>query len=330
MNPAPPVTRTRFTASFLGSGLALQHRLDGAARFVPRVCQSVPEEAKGARRSLAWRDMARPLRVCPPGAVVHVIVRGNEQGPIVQDDHDRHTFLAILARAVERYQWLCHTYCLMDNHYHLLLEVPLGNLPLGMRQLNGVYAQSYNRRHQRFGHLFQARYRSILVEKNAYLLSVCRYIVLNPVRAGVVQRPEDYAWSSHRAMAGLDQPPGFLATEWVLSQFAPTRRLAQARYRAFVAAGLEKPTVSGERVGSEEFLSLRLGRHDALPEVPRAQLQPLRRPLADVFANEQTPIAIAYRAHDYRLHEIAAHLGCHYSTVSRALAREEAMLQRKT
>lgn len=274
--------------------------------------------------------MARPLRVCPPGAVVHVIARGNERGAIVQDDHDRQAFLSIFARAVERYRWLCHTYCLMDNHYHLVLEVPLGNLPLGMRHLNGVYAQRYNRRHHRLGHLFQARYRSILVEKNAYLLSVCRYIVLNPVKAGVVRRPEDYPWSSHRAMAGLDQAPAFLTTDWVLSQFAPTRRRAQARYRAFVAAGLEEPAVSGERVGGEGFLSLALGGPEALPEVPRAQLQPLRRPLEDVFATEHAPIATAYRVHDYRLHEIAAYLGCHYSTISRALEREEAMLQRKT
>jgi putative transposase len=274
--------------------------------------------------------MARPLRVCPPGAVVHVIARGNEQRPIVQDDHDRQAFLAIFARAVERYQWLCHTYCLMDNHYHLLLEVPLGNLPLGMRHLNGVYAQRYNRRHQRFGHLFQARYRSILVEKDAYLLSVSRYIVLNPVRAGVVHRPEDYPWSSHRAMAGLEPAPAFLTTEWVVSEFASTRRLAHACYRDFVSAALGEPAVSGERVGGEAFLSLKLGRHDTLPEVPRAQLQPLRRPLADVFATEHAPISAAYRVHRYRLHEIAAHLGCHYSTVSRALEREEAMLQRKT
>jgi REP-associated tyrosine transposase len=274
--------------------------------------------------------MARPLRVCPPGTVVHVISRGNERRPIVQDDHDRQGFLSTLARAVERYQWLCHTYCLMENHYHLVLEVPLGNLPLGMRHLNGVYAQRFNRRYDRSGHLFQARYRSILVEKNAYLLSVCRYVVLNPIRAGVVRRPEDYRWSSYRATAGFEEAPDFLTTEWLLSQFASGRDLAQARFRAFVAAGLEDPAVSGERVGDEQFLSLELGRHDALPEVPRAQLQPLRRPLADVFATEHAPIVTAYRVHQYRLREIAAHLGCHYSTVSRALEREEAMLQRKT
>jgi putative transposase len=262
--------------------------------------------------------------------VVHVIARGNERGVIVRDDYDRQAFLSIFGHTVDRCDWLCHTYCLMDNHYHLLLEVPLGNLPLGMRHLNGVYAQRFNRRYERSGHLFQARYRSILVEKNTYLLSVCRYIDLNPVRAGIVQKPEDYQWSSYRAMAGLDRAPAFLTTEWVLSQFATSRRLAQARYRDFVAAGVEKPTVLGERVGGEEFLSLELGHHETLLEVPRAQLQPLRRPLAEVFATEQAPIAAAYRLHRYRLHEIAAHLGCHYSTVSRALRREEAMLQRKT
>jgi REP element-mobilizing transposase RayT len=263
--------------------------------------------------------------------VVHVIARGNERGPIVRDDHDRQAFLSIFARAVARYEWLCHTYCLMDNHYHLLLEVPLGNLPIGMRHVNGVYAQRYNRRYERSGHLFQARYRSILVEKDAHLLSVSRYIVLNPVRAGIVQRPEDYPWSSYRATAGLECVSPFLTTDWLLSQFSSTRRLAQALYRAFVAAALDDPAVAGERVGSEEFLALELGRHDVLSEVPRVQLQPLRRPLAEVFATERAPIATAYRVHHYRLHEIAAHLGCHYSTVSRALEREEAMLlQRKT
>jgi putative transposase len=274
--------------------------------------------------------MARPLRVCPPGAVVHVITRGNERGLIVRDDDDRHAFLALLARAVDRYQWLCHTYCLMDNHYHLLLEVPLGNLPIGMRHLNGVYAQRFNNRYDRCGHLFQARYRSIIVEKNAHLLSVSRYVVFNPVRAGIVERPEDYRWSSYRATAGLEGPPAFLTTDWVLAQFSSRRALAQQRYCEFVMSALGDPAVCGERVGSAPFLSLRLGRPEALPEVPRAQLQPVRRALADVFANEEAPIATAYRVHHYRLREIAEHLGCHYSTVSRALEREEAMLQRKT
>jgi REP element-mobilizing transposase RayT len=274
--------------------------------------------------------MTRPLRVCPPGAVVHVIARGNERGRIVRDDHDREALLGELARAVERYQWLCHAYCVMDNHYHLLLEIPLGNLPLGMRHLNGVYAQRFNRRHGRCGHLFQARYRSILVEQDSYLLTVSRYLVLNPVTAGVVERPEHYRWSSYRATAGVETAPAFLTTDWILAQFASDRLEGQAAYRAFVGEAAGELIVAGERIGTDPFLALELGRREALREVPRAQLQPLRRPLADILATEPAPILSAYREHGYRLHEIAAYLGRHYSTISRALHREEQLLQCKT
>lgn len=273
--------------------------------------------------------MTRPLRVCPPGAIVHVIARGNERGRIVRDDHDRLALLGDLALAVERYRWLCHAYCVLDNHYHLLLETPLGNLPLGMRHLNGVYAQRFNRRHGRCGHLFQARYRSILVEKDAYLLVVCRYIALNPVTAGVVDRPERYRWSSYRATAGLESAPAFLTTEWILSQFATGRPEGQAAFRAFVAAAADELVVAGERVGTDEFLGMELGQPETLPEVPRAQLQPRRRPLPDILATEPAPILSAYHEHGYRLHEIAAHLGRHYSTISRALRREEELLERR-
>lgn len=274
--------------------------------------------------------MARPLRICPPGSVVHIITRGNEKRAIVRDDDDREIFLATLGKAVERYRWLCHVYCLMDNHYHLLVEVPLGNLPLGMRHLNGLVAQRFNHRHDRCGHLFQARYRSILVEKNAHLLAVSRYIVRNPVRAGIVARPEEYAWSSYRATIGLEEPRLFLTTAWILEQFALERELGQRRYHAFVNSVMDEPVIHGERVGDDTFLAARLGRREALPEVPRAQLQPLRPPLEHVFATEAAPIAAAYSKYDYRLREIAEYLGSHYSTVSRALTREEAMLQRKT
>jgi REP element-mobilizing transposase RayT len=261
---------------------------------------------------------------------VHVVARGLERGALVRDDHDRHALLGDLAHAVARYQWLCHAYCLMDNHYHLLLETPLGNLPLGMRHLNGVYAQRFNRRHGRFGYLFQSRYRSILVEQESHLLIACRYLALNPVKAGMVERPEHYPWGSHRATAGLESAPAFLTTDWILAQFGTNRPQAQAAYLAFVADAADELTVAGERLGTDEFLTLQLGQPQALPEVPRAQLQPLRRPLDDILATEPTPILSACRDHGYRLHEIADHLGRHYSTVSRALRREEELLQCKT
>ena len=129
------------------------------------------------------------------------------------DDRDRTAFLTLLAHVVDRYGWLCHAYCLMDNHYHLLLETPQANLSLGMRQLNGRYTQAYNRRHERVGHLFQGRYTAILVEKEAHLLELCRYVVLNPVRAKMVAHPRLWSWSSYRATVGETNAPVWLITE---------------------------------------------------------------------------------------------------------------------
>src|SRR5262245_61043517 len=158
--------------------------------------------------------MARPLRLQLADGVYHVMARGNARQEIFQDDDDRNRFLADL-RAVTRDRGVrCHTFCLMGNHYHLLLETPNANLSLAVRQLNGVYAQAFNRRHQRVGHLFQGRYTSRLVEKESYFLVVCRYIVLNPVRADLVRHPADWAWSSYRAHAGWADPPPFLTMDW--------------------------------------------------------------------------------------------------------------------
>ena len=136
--------------------------------------------------------MARPLRIEYPGAVYHVTARGNAQQAICKDDGDRYLFLEVFASTIRRHNWLCHAYCLMDNHYHLLLETPDPNLFLGMRQLNGVYTQRYNRLHSRVGHLFQGRFKSIVVEKESYLLELCRYVVLNPVAAHMVDQVSVY------------------------------------------------------------------------------------------------------------------------------------------
>jgi len=131
--------------------------------------------------------MARPLRIEYPGAVYHVTSRGNARQSIFIDDVDRQLFLEVLGNVVEKYNWLCHAFCLLDNHYHNLVETQDPNLSLGMRQLNGVYTQRFNIRHHRVGHLFQGRYNAILVEKNVHLLEFCRYIVLNPVLAWIAK-----------------------------------------------------------------------------------------------------------------------------------------------
>lgn len=132
--------------------------------------------------------MARPLRLEFPGAIYHVTSRGNARNAIFLDDEDRVLFLACLGAVVTRFGWWCHAYCLMDNHYHLLIETPEGDLSRGMRQLNGVYTQRFNRRHGRAGHVFQGRFKAIVVDRDSYLLELCRYVVLNPIRAGMVSQ----------------------------------------------------------------------------------------------------------------------------------------------
>src|SRR5687767_13788050 len=136
--------------------------------------------------------MARPLRIEFAGALYHVTARGNARMPIFDDDADRRNFLSVLEQVLDRSGWLLHAYCLMGNHYHLMVETMQANLSAGMRQLNGVYTQRFNRRHERVGHLFQGRFKAILVERDSYLLELCRYVVLNPVRAGMVKRVQDY------------------------------------------------------------------------------------------------------------------------------------------
>jgi putative transposase len=277
--------------------------------------------------------MARPLRVCLPDGLYHLIARGNARQPIVADDSDRIRFLGLLAQTLERFGWLCHAYCLMDNHYHLVVETPLPNLSLGMRQLNGSYAQSFNRRHDRCGHLFQARFRSILIEKQTRLLAACRYVVLNPVRAGICSDPGDWRWSSYRATAGLPGATTIVETEAILGRLGVPASQTSTQYRRFVAEGLAAALVPrGERLGDDRFLALKLGGETPPPEVPRVQWLPLPPTLAELFVPEdETPVATAYRRYGYTLKQIGEHLGCHYSTVSRRLRREEAqVLQCKT
>jgi len=272
--------------------------------------------------------MARPLRLVLSNGLYHVISRGNAGGDIYLDSHDRSSFVRTLDLVVDRFGWLCHAYCLMSNHYHLLIETPKPNLPLGMRQLNGVYAQRFNRRHDRCGHLFQARYRSIFVEKETHLLATARYIVLNPIRAGICRHPQAYRWSSYRATAGSERPPTFLTTDWMLSQFGGSRRRAQEAYRAFVESEIAGAIeIRGERVGSMRFLRNRHGIDPPLAEIKREHIEPVRRPLEEILSQSPQPISDAYRVHGYTLREIAEYLGCHYSTISRRLRDQELAVQ---
>jgi len=226
--------------------------------------------------------MARPLRLELPGALYHITARGNERKEIYREQADYVLFLKTLSQVVEETGWLIHAYCLMPNHYHLLLEIREANLSKGMRQLNGIYTQRFNRKYERSGHLFQGRYKAFLVEKDAYLLELCRYIALNPVRASLVDEPEKWPYSSYCATAGLNSSD-IVCIDWVLSQFGRARRKAQLAYRSFVAEGTGKSSpwsslVGQIYLGSESFLSeleKSLKGKDVSEEIPVPQRHPV-------------------------------------------------------
>jgi len=278
--------------------------------------------------------MSRPLRIEFPGAVCHVTGRGNARQRIYRNDEDRELFLSILSHVVGRYDWRCHAYCLMDNHYHLLIEISKPNLSLGMRQLNGLYTQSHNRRHRRVGHLFQGRFKAILVEKESHLLELCRYVILNPVRAKRVKHPGQWRWSSYRATAGVATVPDYLTVDWLLGQFGRRLHDAQKKYREYVGEGIGIPSpweqLQGQiYLGSKDFVS----KHQPdrpIREVPRKQTQAHRPKLSDLFKSRGDPgraVIEAYRRYGYRLIEIAEYLGVHYATVSRQLKKVEGRLK---
>jgi putative transposase len=269
--------------------------------------------------------VARPLRVLYPGAVYHVVARGNERRAIFGDQSDYHRFLELLELGIGRHGWLCHAYCLMTNHYHLLIETPRANLPEGMRHLNGCYTQDFNRRHNRVGHLFQGRYTGVLVEKEKRLLSLVRYIARNPVSARMCAQPQDWRWSSYAAMIGERPAPTWLTTDWLLGQFGSTREQARHALRSYVERGEAdpEPAVRGVFLGSDEFVREQTSALTGIPEIPRAHWQPFRPPLSALFAIPGGPISVAYREWGYTMREIAEYLDCHYSTVSRRLRESE-------
>lgn len=234
--------------------------------------------------------MARQLRLEFAGALYHLTARGNERQEIFRDNGDRQHFLAVLAREVRQLRWRLHAYCLMGNHYHLLVETPEPNLARGMKRLNSVYSQRFNQHHNRVGHLFQGRYHSVLVQKESYLLELSRYIVLNPVRAGVVAKANQWPWSSYRATAGLIPDASFLEVRWLLEHFHPDLRLARDAYRRFIDQDDVRcpwnDLRGGVWLGSESFreLASALLKGKNLRDVPRAQQQPLRPTQGQVIA----------------------------------------------
>jgi REP element-mobilizing transposase RayT len=284
--------------------------------------------------------VARALRIELPGAFYHVTGRGNARQPVFDDDRDCRLFLDTLKEAKEEHDLRILAYCLMRNHYHLVIGTPRGNLAVAMRQLNGVYTQRYNHRHQRVGHLFQGRYGATMVESGQYLLNVLRYVAMNPVKAGMASAPGAWRWDSHGMLSGPPTRGGLIDAGTLLDLLggadAPE---AMTRYRRFIEAG---PEDGAERdlsfprsgiYGSRRFIEgLRSAVRTAAgeKEFPRGERFAARPPLAELMpvvpagrkgrayrAGRDLAIYRAHRACGYSLSEIAKHLGMSCARVSR-------------
>lgn len=285
--------------------------------------------------------MSRPLRLEFANAIYHVTSRGDRREPIFDDDEDRRCLLDLVAEAMARYDAALWAYCLMDNHYHFVVQTRLPNLSLLMRHINGVYTQRHNRRHGKVGHLFQGRFKSILVDRQAYLLEVCRYVELNPIRARLVDHAGDWPWSSYRAHVGSAMSVPWLAStqlhEQLLARPSTTvddRMLAQRLYAEHVLAGLGQDLwADGLRqqiyLGDTGFVARMQAKAESAkltdPQVPRAhRTSPLT--MSDWLGQEQHDRRrAARRAHrdgGLTLTHIARELGVSLPTVSRWVNRK--------
>lgn len=276
--------------------------------------------------------MSRPLRIEYPGALYYVTCKGNDGQPIFQDRGDFELFLQVLEHTALRYNWQVHSYCIMSNQYHVMLETPDGNLSIGMRQLNGVYTQRFNQKRGRSGHLFQGRFKSVLIEREAYFLSVSRDILLNPVHAKMVVDPESYPWSSWCYLNGSKPSPTWFDSKTTLESFDSSPSVALKKYKEFVLDGKdENPWQKVKRqifLGDETFIQRHLSNLDGsdieLSEIPTAQRRsaPLTLEAYEQQAQSRDEaICLAFRSGGYTQKQIGAHFGLHYSRVSRIVSK---------
>lgn len=279
---------------------------------------------------MGQRPLARPLRIEFAGALYHVTSRGNARQNVYLNDADRGRWLSVFAKVCDRFNWVCYSYCLMDNHYHLFVETTEGNLSQGMRQLNGVYTQRFNKFHNRVGHLYQGRYKAILVQKEAYLLELNRYIVLNPVRARMVNAPQEWPWSNYRATISLAPGEDWLNTTRVLSAFDAEKSQAIRQFIDFVSRGKGQPSIwtalnKQIYLGDDKFvedMQCKISGDTNLEEVPRSQKRQNPKPLQtynNMMGCRNEAIIAAYQSGGYSMKEIAAYFDLHYSSVSKII-----------
>jgi REP element-mobilizing transposase RayT/AraC-like DNA-binding protein len=277
--------------------------------------------------------MTRPLRLEFAGALYHVTSRGDRKNFIFRDDSDRLAWLTILAKVCKRSNFIVHAFCQMTNHYHVVIETVDGNLARGMRQLNGAYSQYFNRRHDLVGHVLQGRYKAILVQKESYLLELARYVVLNPIRAGMVASLADWQWSSHPYVMRTEGKPSWLETDWLLSHFGADRASARQAYHAFVlnGRGLLSPLRDVQHqmlLGDSAFVArFILGAPpDKLDDIVKTQRRAVAIPLEEYaaeYGRSDEAVARAYASMAYTMQDIADHFRISISTVSRILKRVE-------
>jgi len=288
--------------------------------------------------------MARPLRINYSGAFYHVTSRGNERKNVFKSKRDREKFFEYLESATQRYDAVIHAFCLMDNHYHLLIETPSGNLPQIMRHINGAYTTYFNVKRTRCGHLFQGRYKAILVEIDEYAKELSRYIHLNPVRAKIVNTPEEYEWSSYQFYIGVQKPPAWLYRDFILGYFGGKVSIAQKGYHNFVGAMVNEKydspldeVVSSTLLGSPGFITFIKDRFlsgkkpdknlPALKElVEKASMQDIFDEVESVFGKEpalgrNVKMFLSHRYTGENLKDIGAHFGIGESGVSQASRR---------
>lgn len=284
--------------------------------------------------------MARPLRIEYPDAFYHVTSRGNEQKDVFRNRRDREQFLSYLQSATERYDAVIHAYCLMSNHYHLLMETPSGNLSQIMRHINGAYTTYFNVKRKRAGHLFQGRYKAILVEADKYAVELSRYIHLNPVRAGMAAKPEEYEWSSYRHLLGMVETPAWLTTSFILGYFGGNG--ARDKYREFVNDAINrdddsllKKVIASTILGSSEFVREMSQQHlgDIQADRNMPAIRALNRPGIDEIikavksaVKEETQakkisIYFCHRISGARLREIGERFGMSDAAVTQASRR---------
>ncbi|MRW91912.1 addiction module toxin RelE [Duganella sp. FT80W] len=281
--------------------------------------------------------MSRLLRLQFAGAVYHVTSRGQRRQAIYLDDTDRFVWLDILARICARFAFSVHGFCLMGNHYHVLIETSEPNLSDGMRQLNAQYSQYFNRRHEVVGHLFQGRYTAVLVQKDNHLRELARYVVLNPVRAGMVATVDGWPWSSYAYMIQERQSPAWLQTRWMLEVFADSQQQAIDAYKRFVGAGIgmDSPLKQLRHqllLGDDAFVARhRQPRPEAaLAEVKKEHRRALALSLDEYrasSADRDSAITAAYHSTAYTMTQLASYFGVSKSTISRIIRRVEAELQ---